>query len=387
MSDYYQTLGVDKSATQEEIKKAYRKLAVKYHPDKNRGNPAAEAKFKEVSEAYEVLKDEKKRRTYDQFGKEGVNSMGGPGGAGGFSSMEEALRTFMNDFGGGGGGGSIFDSFFGGGFDHGTGGPHPTQGTSKQAQISITFEEAIFGATKEIYITNLATCESCHGSKAQSKSDIKKCSLCRGSGQVVESRGFFSMSSPCPQCRGSGQIITRPCTECQGQGMVRKKQRVKINIPAGVDNGVRLKMHGFGDAGEHGGPSGDLYVFIQVKPHDVFVRQGDDLVVELPISLAEAALGTKKDIPSLNQTHSKITIPAGTQSSKLLRIKHEGVPRLGTSGRGDLLIKVIVETPQNLTPKQKELLKAFHESETVDNFPQKKSFMNKFKSFFSNLSS
>ncbi|NGX31708.1 MAG: Chaperone protein DnaJ [Chlamydiae bacterium] len=386
MSEYYQTLGIEKNATQEEIKKAYRKKAVKYHPDKNPGDPKAEAKFKEISEAYEVLKDEQKRRMYDQYGKEGLAGAGGfGGGGGGFSSMDEALRTFMDAFGGGGGGGgTIFESFFGGsGFEQGR--RQPMQGASKKTRLNISFEEAIFGSTKEIQLTSLATCEGCHGQRAKSKSDIKTCQTCSGSGQVFQSRGFFSMSSPCPQCHGNGEMIANPCPDCKGQGVIQKRQRVKISIPPGVDNDMRLKMRGYGDAGENGGPPGDLYVFIQVKPHNVFVRNGDDLIVELPISLAEASLGVKKEVPSLGKTNTKITIPEGTQSGKIFRVRHEGAPHLNRSGKGDLLIKVIVETPQNLTPKQQELLKTFLATETATNFPKKKSFMDNLKSFFSKL--
>lgn len=389
MADYYQVLGVARGATQDEVKKAYRKLAIKYHPDKNADNPDAEKKFKEVSEAYEVLGDEKKRQVYDQYGADALKG-GGMGGSGsaGFSSMEEALRTFMGAFGGGGGsaapgGDSVFDSFFGQGF--GGGGQHYSarQGVSKKAQITISFEDAAKGIEKELAITNYAECSTCHGSGAQSPQDIKNCSTCQGTGQLHQSRGFFSMSSTCPHCHGAGQVISVPCKECHGAGKVKKKERVKVPIPAGIDDGMRLKMGGFGDAGEGGGPPGDLYVYIRVKPHDIFSRDGDDLIIHLPISLTEAALGCKKDLPCLlSKKPIRLTIPSGTQTAKVLRVKGEGLKNVHGHGKGDLLIHVQVETPVNLSQKQKELLEQFQETENAQNSPDRKTFLDKLKTFF-----
>lgn len=385
MTDYYQVLGVSKSATQDEIKKAYRKLALKYHPDKNKDNPDAEKKFKEVSEAYEVLSDQQKRQMYDQYGADALKG-GGMGGGPGFSSMEEALRTFMEAFGGGGGpggpgGDTIFDSFFGGGF----GGPqeYARQGVSKKAQLSVSFEEAAKGIEKEIAITNYAECGKCKGNGAASPSDIKSCSTCHGSGQLHQSRGFFSMSSTCPHCHGSGKMITKPCDECHGVGKVKKKERVKVPIPAGIDDGMRLKMAGYGDAGDHGGPPGDLYVYINVAPHDIFKREGDDLILELPVTFSEAALGCKKEIPCLlSKKPIRLTIPEGTQTGKVLRVKGEGLKNVHGHGKGDLLIHVHVETPVNLSSKQKSLLEDFQSTESEDNSPKRKSFLDKLKVFF-----
>ena len=270
MTDYYKELGTTKGATQEEIKKAYRKSALQYHPDKNQGNPEAEKKFKKISEAYEVLSDENKRRIYDQYGAEAAqgSSMGGRGGhGGGFSSMDEALHTFMGAFGGGGGGQeSIFDSFFGGGFDGG-GQSSARQGASKKMNISLSFEESIRGVEKEISLNNYAYCSSCDGSGAASSSSIKTCTKCGGRGQIQQTRGFFSMATACPNCSGKGKTIQDPCKTCHGEGRVKKKQTTTLKIPAGVDTGMQMKLAGYGDAGEGGGPTGDLYVHISVAQH------------------------------------------------------------------------------------------------------------------------
>ncbi|MBS0648270.1 MAG: molecular chaperone DnaJ [Verrucomicrobia bacterium] len=385
MSDYYNVLGISKTATADEIKKAYRKNALKYHPDKNPGDPAAEKKFKEISEAYEVLSDDKKRQIYDQYGADALRGGmgGGPGGmGGGFSSMEEALRTFMGAFGGGGGGESIFDSFFGGGFEQEQQGAQ--QGASKKMNINITFEEAVNGTEKEAAITNYISCSRCDGSGAASASAIKKCGRCNGSGMVHQSRGFFSMSSPCPTCQGHGKTISDPCKECHGEGRQKKKQNVTIKIPAGVDNGMRIRMGGYGDAGVGGGQPGDLYVYINVEPHAVFQRDGDDVIIELPITFTEAALGCKKEIPSPVGNPLRIEIPEGTQPDKVLRIKGKGVPNVHGQGEGDLLVRVSIETPVRLSDKQKDLLQKFAELETESNSPRKKNFFDKMKSFFKN---
>ncbi|MBS0620257.1 MAG: molecular chaperone DnaJ [Verrucomicrobia bacterium] len=385
MTDYYETLGISRSASQDEIKKAYRKNALKYHPDRNPGDAAAEKQFKKISEAYEVLSDEKKKQMYDQYGPEafqagGMGSAGGPHG--GFSSMEEALRTFMHAFGGGGGGGggdSIFDSFFGSDAEEGG----ARQGSSKKMNLTLTFEEAMQGVEKEVALTNYVCCGKCDGSGAASSSSIKKCSRCKGSGQVHQSRGFFSMTSVCPQCYGKGKMISDPCTDCRGEGRVKKKTPITIKVPPGVDTGMRLRMAGHGDAGEGGGPAGDLYVFISVEPHSLFQRDGDDILVDLPLSFPEAALGCKKELPTALGGTCRIGIPAETQSGKVLRVKGEGTPNVHGRGRGDLLVKVLVETPVNLNEKQKELLRQFAEMEREQNSPRKRSFFDKLKVFFS----
>lgn len=387
MSDYYEALGIARGASQEEIKKAYRKSALKYHPDRNQGDTQAEKKFKEISEAYEVLSDEKKRQIYDQYGADALKGAGMGGAAGGhagFSSMEEALRTFMNAFGGGGGGGgeSIFDSFFG--FDsEAEGGAR--QGSSKKMNLTISFEEAMRGVEKEAVLNNYIACEKCDGLGAASANGVKKCPRCHGSGQVHQTRGFFSMTSVCPQCYGKGKVITDPCSSCRGDGRMKKKQHVTIKVPAGVDTGMRLRMAGYGDAGEGGGPAGDLYVFISVEPHSVFQREGDDILVELPLSFSDAALGCKKELPTVHGGSCRVNIPEGIQSGKILRVKGEGAPNVhGRGSRGDMLIKTIVETPVSLNEKQKELLRQFGELEKEQNSPRKRNFFDKIKNFFAN---
>ncbi len=390
MTDYYETLGVSKSATQEEIKKAYRKQAIKYHPDKNPDNKEAEQQFKKISEAYEVLSDENKRHMYDQYGADAFKAgAGGPGGmgAGGFSSMEEALRTFMGAFGGGGAGGgggndSIFDSFFS--FGGGAGGGHgfASQGASKKTTITVSFEEACKGVEKEISITNYVLCDTCSGTGARGKEGAKTCSTCHGHGQVQQSRGFFSMTSTCPKCHGSGQIISNPCQTCHSAGCVKKKQQIKVPIPAGIDDGMRIKLAGHGDAGERGGPPGDLFVYVHVKEHELFHREGDDVIIDLPVTFSEAALGVKKDIPTPLSGKCKVSIPEGTQSGKVLRVKGAGLPNVHGHGKGDLLIEVHVETPVQLSPEQKKLLEQFQELETPKNSPHKKGFFEKLKACF-----
>ena len=390
MKDYYATLGVPREATPEEIKKAYRKKALEFHPDRNPSNPKAAEQFKRVSEAYEVLSDENRKRLYDQYGEEGLRSAGmgqaggfPGGGGGGFSSMEEALRTFMGAFGGGGGqqGESIFDSFFGGGFEGGAekGG---RRGTSKKISMEISFEEASKGTEKEVTLNNYILCASCHGLGAKSKNGIKSCSACQGKGQMYQSRGFFSMSMPCSKCGGAGQIIADPCPTCAGAGRVKEKQKIKIRIPAGVDSGMQLKMSGHGDAGEAGGAPGDLFVHIEVQPHDAFQREGDDVYLDLPITFIEAALGCKKEVPTPLGESCRLQIPEGTQNGKLLRVSGKGIPNVHKQGHGDLLVRLIVETPVKLSEKQRALLHSFEELSTPQNHPRRKTFLDKIKGFF-----
>ncbi len=386
MADYYEILEISRTATADEIKKAYRKNALRYHPDKNPGDAAAELKFKEISEAYEVLSDDKKRQIYDRHGKAGLSGMGagsGPSGRG-FSSMDEALRTFMGAFGGGGAGAdSIFENFFGGGFSgQNESGRMIRQGSSKRVNISLNFEEAAKGADKELAISNLVHCDECHGVGAASATGIKKCNRCGGSGQVFEQRGFFSMSTTCSQCHGEGQVVTDPCKKCRGQGLIKEKQHVKVHIPPGVDSGMRLKMSGYGDAGQGGGPNGDLYVFITVEPHEIFEREGDDILLDLPISFSEAALGCKKEVPSLFSHACRLTVPEGTQTGKTFRVKGEGFPNVHGQGKGDLLVKIFVETPSKLSEKQKELLREFSTLENPANMPKQKGFLDKIKDLF-----
>lgn len=386
MSNYYETLGIAKGATPEEIKKAYRKKALLHHPDKNPGDAKAEKAFKEVSEAYEVLSDPQKKEIYDRYGAEAVKgAAGGMGGGhpGGFSSMEEALRTFMGAFGGGGGGESIFDTFFGGGGGGSRGGAQA--GTNKKVTITLSFAEAAKGVEKELAIASYVACATCGGSGAATRDGVKQCKRCNGSGHVVQNRGFFSMSTTCPDCHGEGQVVTNPCKDCGGSGRSKDKRKVKVTIPAGVDSGMRLRMAGLGDAGVGGGPAGDLYIFIEVEPHALFKRQGDDIVFELPVTISEAALGLKKEIPTLKGT-TVLTIPEGTQSGKVLRVRGEGVPNVHGQGKGDMLVTIVVETPTKLSEKQKELLRAFAATEGPTNFPHRRTIWEILKSFFPHAS-
>lgn len=385
MKDFYAVLGIGRDASADEIKKAYRKKALECHPDRNPDNPNAEATFKTVSEAYEVLSDENRRRIYDQYGEEGLRGagmgQGHPGGfSGGFSSMEEAMRTFMGAFGQGQGGGeSIFDSFFGGG-----GGSEQSarQGTSKRASVKVTFEEAARGVEKELLISNYISCKGCQGSGAKSKNGIKSCSTCQGRGQLFQNRGFFSMTSPCPTCNGAGQVITDPCRDCNSQGRVKEKQKIKIRIPAGVDSGMRLKMNGYGDAGPQGSAPGDLYVDIEVEADDTFKRDGDDVYLEMPLSFSEAALGCKKEVPTPLGETCRVTIPEGTQTGKLFRASGKGFPNVHGRGQGDLLIRAIIETPVRISEKQRALFRSLEELETPSNQPSKKTFFEKVKDLF-----
>ena len=392
MSDFYSTLGISKGSTPEEIKKAYRKKALESHPDRNPDNPKAADTFKKISEAYEVLSDDNKRRVYDQYGEDGLrgSGMGGQGGGGqgfpgGFSSMEEALRTFMGAFGGQQqqqqGGGSPFESFFGGDSDGGQ--ESNRKGASKRIAVKVTFEEAAKGVEKEISINNYVACSSCKGLGSASKSGIKTCPSCKGNGQVYQNRGFFSMSSTCPSCQGTGQKITDPCKTCSGEGRSKEKQRVTIKIPPGVDSGMRLKMSGYGDAGISGGPAGDLFVDIELAEHEAFEREGDDVYIELPITFTEASLGCKKTVPTPLGESCRIQVPEGTQNGKLLRVSNQGFPNIHKQGHGDLLVRITVETPVKLSEKQKELLRSFEALESPSNHPKRKSFLDKMKVFFS----
>ncbi len=384
MKDYYAVLGLNKAATPEEIKKAYRKKALESHPDRNPNDPKAEAQFKKISEAYEVLSDENRRRIYDQYGEEGLKGAGasggfGGGGHGGFASMEEALRTFMGAFGGGGG--DPFSDLFGGG-GGGTDSDN-RRGASKKVTITLSFEDAARGGEKELAITNYIACEGCGGSGAKSKNSIKTCMTCQGQGQIYQSRGFFSMSRTCPQCNGAGQMIADPCVTCKGEGRRKDKQRIKVRIPAGVDNGMRLKMSGYGDAGPAGGIPGDLYVYIQVQPDPLFRRESDDIYLDVPITFSEAALGCKKEVATPLKETCRVQVPEGVQSGHLLRVSGKGLQNVHGQGTGDLYLRILVETPVKLNSKQKDLFRSLTELEGDQNHPHRKGILDKLKVFFS----
>ncbi|GAA0763602.1 molecular chaperone DnaJ [Clostridium sartagoforme] len=370
--DYYASLGLEKGASDEEIKKAFRKLAIKYHPDKNQGNKEAEDKFKEINEAYQVLSDPEKKARYDQFGTADFDGSGfGSGGFGGF------------DFSDMGGFGDIFDSFFGGGGSRRRNGPQ--RGADLEYTINLTFEEAVFGVEKEISINRSETCDSCSGSGAKAGTSAKTCPTCNGQGQVRVQRqtplGSFVSTSTCTTCGGSGKVIEEPCTTCKGKGNVRKNRKINVDIPAGVDTGNVMPLRGQGDHGANNGPAGDLYVRINVAPSKKFTRKGNDIYIDTHISMGKATLGTEITVATVDGD-VKYTIPAGTQSGTLFRLKGKGVPKVNSSGRGDQYVKVIVDIPKSLNEKQKDALKAFMEAcgENVgEGTPHKKGLKDLFK--------
>ena len=378
--DYYEVLGVSKTATQDELKKAYRKLARKYHPDLNKDNEEAAEKFKECNEAYSVLSDDQKRAQYDQFGHAAFEN-GGMGGGGGFGGA--------GGFGGFGGSGmeDIFDMFFGG--QGGRGGNRaksgPQRGADLRFDLEITFEEAAFGLEKEINLYRDETCDHCHGEGAEPGSKVESCPECNGTGYVrfTQNTMFGQMVNerPCSRCKGEGKIISEPCKECRGKGTVKRNKKLKVKIPAGVDNGSRLRVSGEGEAGAKGGPSGDLYVYLYVKPHKFFERDGTTVLCEVPINIVQATLGADIKVPTLDGQVT-MKVPEGTQPGKILRLKGKGIPSLRGSGRGDQLVRIKVVVPTKLSDKQKDALRKFADISKDNINPEEKSFMDKVKDFF-----
>lgn len=348
--DYYEVLGVQRNATEAEIKKAFKKLAMKYHPDRNPDDEEAKTKFSEAREAYDVLSDAQKRAAYDQFGHAGVEGGmgGGPGGFGGGGA------SFSDIFG------DVFGDIFGGGGARG-GGQRVYRGADLRYNLELSLEEAVAGTTVKIRVPTLVNCEECGGTGAKKGTSPTTCPTCHGQGQVRMQQGFFSLQQTCPRCHGSGQIITDPCGTCHGEGRVQKQKTLSVKVPAGVDTGDRIRLSGEGEAGENGGPPGDLYVQIAVREHEIFKRDGSDLYCEVPISFTTAALGGELEVPTLDG-RVKLKIPPESQSGKLFRLRGKGVKSVRGSHTGDLMCKVAVETPVNLTNKQKELLREFEES-------------------------
>lgn len=351
--DFYEVLGVQKGASREEIKKAYRQLAIKHHPDRNPDNKGSEERFKEATEAYEILADDRKRQAYDQYGFAGLSGMGQPT-AQDFSSIFQGFEDIFGDVSG------IFDSFFGGGSarrrSSGRGGGQ--RGSDLRYDMEISFLEAAFGAKKEVSYPRAERCEVCKGTGSDKGSGRKLCPTCGGSGQVRRNSGFFSIASTCPSCNGEGEIIEKPCTECRGAGTVRRNRTLTISIPAGIEDGKRLSVAGQGDAGVNGSQDGDLYVFLRVQPHEAFERDGRDIYCAVPISITQAALGADIVVPTLDDKTVRMTIPPGTQNGRILRLRGEGIPELHNPGkRGDMYIKIVVRVPTKITAKAKELLK------------------------------
>lgn len=372
--DYYEVLGVSRGASEDEIKKAYKKMARKYHPDLNPGDKTAEEKFKEVNEAYEVLSDADKKARYDQYGHAGVDPNFGAGGfGGGFDGSFD-----FGDLG------DIFGSFFGGGFGGGrrTNPNAPQRGESIRMSIAISFEEAAFGCEKAVTVERYETCDTCHGNGCAPGTSPEVCPDCHGTGTVQVRRqtpmGVFATSSPCPKCGGKGRIIHQPCKDCRGSGMVRKKKTIQASIPAGIDNGQTISIRGQGNAGKNGGPAGDLLITITVRPHELFRREGTSVLCEAPITFTQAVLGAELEIPTIDGK-AKYTLPEGTQSGTTFRLKGKGIPSINGRGRGDQYVTVYIETPKNLNKEQKEALKKFAETMGESNYEEQKKFFKKFK--------
>ena len=373
--DYYEVLSVTRTANDGEIKAAYRKLAMQYHPDRNPNNPAAEEKFKACSEAYAVLSDAEKRAAYDRFGHAGVGGAGGgnPFAGGGSPFQQGDLGDIFGD---------IFGEMFNMGNARGGRGSRVQRGRDLKFDMQLEFEEAVFGVEREIKIRRSEPCDDCHGTGSENGKQAETCQQCGGRGQIRSQQGFFSVARTCPVCSGSGQVVRNPCHTCHGDGRVGREHKVLVKVPAGVESDTRIRYGGEGDAGRFGGQSGDLYVVLDVKPHRFFEREADDLHCVMPISFPQAALGTDLEIPGLEGMES-LRVPEGTQSGKEFRLRGKGVPHLNSIGKGDLVVEVRVQTPGKLTKQQKELMRQLSETMTVENTPQSRGLFEKMKEMFS----
>jgi len=372
-ADFYEILGVAKSADEKELKSAFRKMAMKYHPDKNPGDAEAEKKFKELNEAYETLKDPQKRAAYDRYGHAAFEQ-GGMGGGGGFGGAQGGFSDIFED---------IFGEMMGGGRARRSAGGRE-RGADLRYNMEISLEEAFNGKTAQIRVPTSITCDVCTGSGAKPGTQPKTCGTCQGSGRVRASQGFFSVERTCPTCHGRGQTITDPCTKCHGQGRVTEERSLSVNIPAGIEDGTRIRLQGEGEAGARGGPAGDLYIFLSVTPHEFFQRDGADLYCAVPISMTTAALGGTFDVGTLDGSKSRVSVPEGTQAGKQFRLKGKGMPVLRSSQTGDLYIQIGIETPQKLTKRQRELLQEFEEISSKENNPESTGFFARMKEFFDN---
>ncbi len=378
--DYYEVLGVSKGATAEELKKAYRSKAKELHPDRNKDNPDAEAQFKEVNEAYDALKDPDKKAAYDRFGHAAFDgSMGGGGGrpGGGFHGQGDFASAFSDVFD------DLFGDFMGGGGRSG-GRQRASRGSDLRYNLRVTLEEAFTGVQKTIKVPTAVECDECHGSGAASGAEPQTCPTCSGMGKVRAQQGFFTVERTCPTCSGTGQIIQNPCKSCRGAGRVEHERTLSVNIPAGVETGTKIRLAGEGEAGMRGGPSGDLYIFVEVREHALFQREGPHLFCRVPVSMSSAALGGDIEVPTIDGGRSRVKIPAGSQSGRQMRLRGKGMPALRGGGTGDMLIELAVETPVNLTARQKEILREFDDI-AADNNPESSSFFSKVKSFWDDM--
>ncbi len=371
--DFYEALGVDRDATPADIKSAYRREALKHHPDRNAGDRGAEQKFKEAAEAYEVLSDAAKRQRYDRYGHEGLRSSGNSTG---FSSVEDIFSAFGDIFGGGGG--SVFEDLFG--FSSGSRGG-ARRGASLRCQVRLNFDEMAHGTEKTIRLKRAENCETCSGTGARPGTSPQTCAYCAGRGEIQQSQGFFAIRTTCPRCRGEGKMIDDPCSDCGGHGRVARTREISVKIPAGIEDGTRIRLSGEGEAGDRGAPPGDLYCEVYVSQHPLFERDGMDLICEVPITFSQAALGAKIMVPGISM-QEEIEVHRGTQSGSLFRLRGRGLPDVHGRGRGDLLVRTMVETPKRLTPRQEELLRDFAEEEDVSVHPRRKSFFEKVKDLF-----
>ncbi len=379
--DYYDVLGATKGASAEELKKAYRTKAKELHPDRNSDNPNAEAQFKEVNEAYDVLKDADKKAAYDRYGHAAFEGGGGgPRGGGGFggggqgdfsSAFSDVFEDLFGDFMGRGGGG-------------GGGRSRAQRGSDLRYNLRVTLEEAYAGVQKTINVPTAVACDSCHGSGAEGGAEPTTCPTCSGMGKVRAQQGFFTVERTCPTCSGAGQIVKNPCKVCHGHGRVEKDRALSVNIPAGVETGTRIRLAGEGEAGMRGGPTGDLYIFIEVKDHQLFQRDGVHLFCRVPISFATAALGGEVEVPTIDGGKARVKVPSGSQTGKQMRLRAKGMPALRGGGTGDMLLELAVETPVNLTSRQKELLREFEEL-SEDNNPEGNTFFSKVKGFWDGM--
>ncbi|MEZ5979497.1 MAG: molecular chaperone DnaJ [Planctomycetota bacterium] len=356
--DYYEVLGVERSAGAEDIKKAYRKLALQFHPDRNPDDAAAEAKFKEAAEAYDVLGDAEKRARYDQFGHAAFGAGAGPSGGRQFTNLEDIFEAFGDIFGGGGGGG-FFGDLFGGGRRRRRG---PAPGRDLKIVLELSLEEIDTGVKRTIRIKRRENCTACKGTGGRDGAEPETCSTCGGAGRVQRAQGFFAVASPCPTCRGAGRVVSDPCPVCKGSGGEAQESELSVDVPAGVEEGMRIRIAGEGDAGEPGAPRGDLYCVVREKEHKIFQRSGPDLITEVPLTFAQLALGDEVEIPTL-RGKVEMKIPSGTQPGRVFRLRSQGLPQVERSGRGDQLVRVFVEVPSKLSDRQKELLREFDEIE------------------------